>query len=110
EVEHERLLPAKHGKVDATTTVDAREVERRRGRMVTVVERLRDGRRVLGRPAPDQQREQAHDDGDCECLRSQPDGACHQAATMKTVVPISTWLKSHSACRMCMRMQPCETE
>jgi crotonobetaine/carnitine-CoA ligase len=31
-------------------------------------------------------------------------------ATMNTVEPTSTWVKSHSASRMCMRIQPCETE
>src|SRR5262249_16273798 len=41
---------------------------------------------------------------------SQPNRARHQAATMKTVVPLSPSLNSHSACGMCMRMQPCETE
>ena len=34
----------------------------------------------------------------------------HYAATMKTVVPTVTWLKSHSASGMCIRMQPCEAE
>jgi hypothetical protein len=32
------------------------------------------------------------------------------AATMKTVVPTETWLKSHSASGIRMRMQPCEAE
>src|SRR3954452_1827819 len=32
------------------------------------------------------------------------------AETTKTVVPTVTWLKSHSASEMCMRMQPCEAE
>src|SRR5436190_12946947 len=33
-----------------------------------------------------------------------------QAETMKTGVPTCTWLKSHSASEMSMRMQPCDAE
>jgi hypothetical protein len=29
---------------------------------------------------------------------------------MKTGVPMWTWLKSHSASGMCIRMQPCEAD
>jgi len=32
------------------------------------------------------------------------------AEIMKTGVPTSTWLKSHSACGTSIRMQPCESE
>src|SRR5207253_8415927 len=41
-------------------------------------------------------------------LRAEAQG--RHAETMKTGVPMSTWLKSHSASLTCMRMQPCETE
>ena len=51
------------------------------------------------RHAPDEQREQCRDERDCQRLRRQPGRARHQAETMKTVVPTSTWLNSHSASR-----------
>ena len=44
-----------------------------------------------------------------ECLRAELQPRGHPE-TMKTVVPMFTWLKSHSASLMCMRMQPCEAE
>ena len=78
--------------------------------MLTVPERLRHALvAVVGHP-PDQQREKAEDESEREALRGEPGRTRHQAATMNTVVPTSTWLNSHSASGMCIRMQPCETE
>ena len=64
---------------------------------------------VLERDLPDQEGEQREDQPDREGLGTELDARGH-AETMKTVVPIRTWLKSHSASEMCMRMQPCEAE
>src|SRR5204863_8847595 len=58
---------------------------------------------------PDQQREQAKHERDRKSLRAQLD-PCGHAETMKTVVPMRTWTKSHSASEMCIRMHPCEAE
>src|SRR5581483_7027952 len=63
----------------------------------------------LMRQLPHEQREQPGDGGERDALRGELEGT-HQAATMYTGVPTFTWLKSHSACGMCMRMQPCERE
>ena len=43
-------------------------------------------------------------------LQHQSNRLRDHAATMKTVVPMSTRLNSHSASLTCIRMQPCETE
>ena len=51
---------------------------------------------------PDEHAEQAEHDGDGGDLGA----PAHQ--TMNTVVPTSTWSKSHSASATCIRMQPCE--
>ena len=59
---------------------------------------------------PDQQREQPGDEGDGRELSCQLEPRRHQAGTMITGVPTATWLKSHSAEGMNMRMQPCEAE
>ena len=62
------------------------------------------------RPLPDQQKQQARDAGECEPLQCQADRPGAHAATMKTVVPIWTRLKSHSASGIRIRMQPWEAE
>ena len=60
---------------------------------------------------PDEQREQQGHEPDRQCLRAELQPCAHLTAeTMKTGVPTVTWLKSHSASGMCMRMQPCEAE
>jgi len=52
------------------------------------------------------------DEPDGQNLRAELQASGHRtyAETMKTVVPIVTWLNSHSASEMCIRMQPCEAE
>jgi len=59
---------------------------------------------------PDQKPEQAGDQPDREQLQCLLGARRHQAGTMITGVPTWTWLKSHSAEGMNMRMQPCEAE
>ena len=86
------------------------QVEHRRGWMPAVLQRLRNVRVVVIGHAPDEQPEQPDDESDRKPLCREPDRSRHQEATMKTVVPILTWLNNHSACGMCIRMQPCDTE
>ena len=78
--------------------------------MLTVPERLRHAFVAVMGDTPDQQGEQAEHESQRQPLCCEPYRAGHQAATMNTVVPTSTWLNSHSASGMCMRMHPCETE
>ena len=68
---------------------------------LAAVDLRRDPLVLLVRDVPDEQPEQREHDGD----RGDADDS-HQ--TMWTVVPISTWSKSHSASGTCIRMQPCE--
>ena len=110
EVQHDRLAPPQRREVDAPVTVKAPEVERGRRRMLPLVERRRDALLVVGHDAPDEQREQPHDERNGQRLGTEPELASHQVGMMKTVVPMFTWLKSHSASGMCIRMHPCETE
>ena len=74
----------------------------RRSHDLSFVDLLRGAAAAAVRDVPDEQAEEGEHDGDggelCE--------AAHQ--TMNTVVPMPTWLKSHSASGMCMRMQPCD--
>ena len=65
------------------------------------------------RHLPDEQREEREHERHGECLGAELQPRGHRdpyADTMKTVVPILTRLKSHSASEMCIRMQPCEAE
>src|SRR4051794_28191150 len=54
------------------------------------------------REVPDEQPEEREDTSD----RTDPERAHHPMT--KTVVPTSTWSKSHSASGTCIRMQPCD--
>src|SRR5207244_3460740 len=87
--------------VELRASVQSWEPQVRRSHDLSFVNLLRNPS-VLVRDVPDEQAEQGEHDGDggelCE--------AAHQ--TMNTVVPMPTWLKSHSASGMCMRMQPCD--
>src|SRR5439155_7450011 len=102
EVEHDDLA-AKRGEAERSGGVDAVARERRRDDDLTPVHGTRDLAAALVRDVPDQHAEQCQHDRDRYGLSSTPD---HQ--TMKTVVPTSTWLKSHSACGISIRMQPCD--
>src|SRR5581483_3445754 len=101
EVEHDRLA-AERPEVDRAGA--RQSVEREVRRRPPELRRMR-----LMRQLPHEQREQPGDGGERDALRGELEGT-HQAATMYTGVPTFTWLKSHSACGMCMRMQPCERE
>ena len=61
------------------------------------------------RELPDEQAEQQRDGTDREDLADGPRATGH-AATMKTGVPTSTWVNSHSTCGISIRMQPWEAE
>ena len=76
--------------------------------VVPAVEVRRDSAVVVGRDLPDEEAEEGDDEADGPDLAGQAQRS--HAATMKTVVPTSTTLKSHSASPMYIRMQPCETE
>ena len=95
-------LPRSDASESVPGRVDARARERRRRDDLLRVDLLRDLAAASVREIPDEQPEQAEHDGDGGDLRD----AAHQ--TMKTVVPTSTWSKSHSASGTCIRMQPCE--
>src|SRR5205085_12112196 len=97
EVEHDRLLAAHRREIDPSPSVEPLQVERGRGRMPTIPESLRHAPVAVVCNPPDQQPEQAEDESKRQALRGKPSRTRHQAATMKTVVPTSTWLKSHSA-------------
>ena len=78
--------------------------------MLTVLEGLRHALVAVVRHTPDEQGEEPENESESEALRCEPYRARHQAETMNTVVPTSTWLNSHSASEMCIRMQPWDTE
>ena len=77
--------------------------------MLALRERLRRPTAVPERDLPDEEPEQRGDERDRDDLadRLRPPG---HAATMKTGVPTSTWVNSHSTCGISIRMQPCEAE
>src|SRR5207248_8202005 len=92
EVEDDRLAAANRREVDASLSVQPRQVERRRDRMLPFRERAGDALAVSVHDAPHEEREECGDEGDGEDLRAEPQPAAHQPAMMKTVVPIWTWL------------------
>ena len=59
---------------------------------------------------PDEHCEQGEDDGDRQHLAGASQAQSHQAETMNTGVPTFTFLNSHSADGIAMRMQPWEAE
>src|SRR6476661_4146696 len=101
EVEHDRL-PAKRSEIEGPGRVDPLQRERRC--RPTDLRRLR-----LMREAPDQQAQQSGDRRECDDLAGELHRP-HQPATMNTGVPTTTCWNNHSACGMCMRMQPCDSE
>ena len=70
---------------------------------------LAGGTRVVLGHLPHEQPEQPGDEGEGANLSDEPDPAGH-AATMKTGVPTSTCVNSHSTWGISIRMQPCEAE
>src|SRR5262249_17513411 len=110
EVEHDRLSSAQRREIDAAVAVQAAEVEDGSSRALPLVERLRDALLVVVHHAPDEQGEQRDDECYGQRLGTEPELARHQVGMMKAVVPTFTWLKSHPASGMCIRMHPCETE
>ena len=89
--------------------VEPAELERGRGRVLALGELVRGAAAVPERELPDEQAEQERDGTDRDDLADGPRAAGH-AATMKTGVPTSTWVNSHSTCGISIRMQPCEAE
>ena len=89
--------------------VEPAELERRRGRMLALGELIRGSAAVAERELPDEQAEQQRNGTDREDLADGPRATGH-AATMKTGVPTSTWVNSHSTCGISIRMQPWEAE
>src|SRR5262249_22285393 len=73
EVQNEGFLSQEAREVDAAAAVQSREVERGRRRMVSRCERLRNAFVVVARNTPDEEREEAHDECDCERLRRELD-------------------------------------
>src|SRR5205807_4811334 len=107
EVDDHDLAPQRR-ELERARPVQPLEVEIDRLRTMARGERARDRRLVTLHDLPDEQPEQRDDEpercdlpGELERLH---------AATMNTVVPRSTVLKSHSASGMYIRMQPCEAE
>src|SRR5262249_28169044 len=99
EVDHDRLA-AQRAQREPAVAAEAERGEARR--------RPADLRRMrLMRQLPDEQRQEPRDGGERDGLAGELERA-HQAATIYTGVPTSTWSKSHSACATDMRMQPCE--
>src|SRR5262249_49886522 len=103
EVEHDDLA-AQRCEAELAARVDTVARERRRGDDLALVDLARDLAAALVRDVPDEYSEQRQHDGNCGALCG---SSGHQ--TMKTVVPMSTWLNSHSACGISIRMQPCDS-
>ena len=101
-------LPAQRGELQRPGRVDPRSSVKFGAGLADRAPPCREPLREL----PDEQREQQDDEPDRQCLRAELQPCCGHltAATMKTGVPTVTWLKSHSASGMCIRMQPCEAE
>ena len=76
--------------------------------MLAFREVVRDSAAVVGELPPEQD-EQQRNGTDREDLADGPRATGH-AATMKTGVPTSTWVNSHSTCGISIRMQPWEAE
>ena len=76
--------------------------------MLALGEIVRNSATVVGE-LPDEEAEQQRNGTDREDLADGPRATGH-AATMKTGVPTSTWVNSHSTCGISIRMQPWEAE
>ena len=101
-------LPRRSAIESGAGPVEALERERRCVGMLPLGERAGRSGVVLG-DLPDEQPEQPDDERDRDDLPDDP-GAAGHAATMKTGVPTSTWVNSHSTCGISILMQPCEAE
>jgi hypothetical protein len=97
-------LAAQRRQAELAVRVDAVTRERRCDDDLALVDLARDLAAALVRDVPDEYSQQRQHDGNRDALCGSPE---HQ--TMKTVVPMSTWLKSHSACGINIRMQPCDS-
>ena len=91
------------------SSVEAVEVERRRGDDLAPCEIVGGAVLVPERDLPDEQPEEGGDPDERDRLADALDRSGH-ALTMNTGVPTSTCSNSHSTCGISMRTQPCDAE